>query len=106
MSLSFLRLWWLVLERRIGHNIGTSEALKDSGLSCITAPRYLIIVRQTYFRLSVFLKLDSFFREDAETLVLTSGVRVFDWFREVVTIIYGGSRISSLIHWHGLVWSH
>ena len=43
-------------------------------------------------------------REDEETLVLTSSVRVLDCLKEVVTIIYCGGRISSLIHWHGLVW--
>lgn len=26
------------------------------------------------------------------------------FLKEVVTIIYCGGRISSLIHWHGLVW--
>ena len=43
-------------------------------------------------------------REDEETLVLTSSVRVLDCLKEVVTIIYCGGQISSLIHWHGLVW--
>ena len=64
-----------------------------------------IIVGQYYFLRSDRCTPDSFFREkDAETLVLTSSARVFVLLKEVVTIIYCGGRISSLIHWHGLVW--